>query len=130
MQREVKFRGICRDNDDGNPTWEYGYIGYCDGQCTISDKDGCGVFVGEGTVGQYAGLKDKNGKEIYEGDILRDSLGWICVVEWDNDNARFLGRHTKSRGDTYICYVGREPKSEIIGNIHDNPELLEQEESK
>lgn len=81
------------------------------------------------TVGQHTGLKDKNGKEIYEGDILIDSLGWVFTVEWDTDNARFLGRHAKPRGDTYICYVGREPKAEIIGSIFDNPELLQEVEN-
>ena len=75
---------------------------------------------------EYTGLKDKNGKEIYEGDILRDSLGWVFVVVWDDDDARFIGHHAKTRGETYICYVGREPKAEIIGSIYDNPELLQE----
>ena len=73
---------------------------------------------------QYTGLKDKNGKEIYEGDICRDGLDWVFKVIWDSDNARFLGQQKKPRGDTYICYIGRIPAVEIIGNIHENPELL------
>lgn len=72
----------------------------------------------------YTGLKDKHGKEIYEGDICRDSLGWVFAVEWDEDG-RFIGKHSKPRGDAYICYVGREPAVEVIGNRWDNPELLE-----
>jgi hypothetical protein len=78
------------------------------------------------TIGQYTGLKDKNGVEIYEGDVLADLHGWAYEVQWDDENGRFLGYHNKPRGDTYVCYVGREPKSTIIGNIHDNPELLEE----
>jgi uncharacterized phage protein (TIGR01671 family) len=76
------------------------------------------------TIGQCTGLPDKNGKEIYEGNILRDSLAWVFAVEWDADCARFIGRHTKPRGDTYICYVDREPKAEIIGNIYEDGDLL------
>ena len=73
---------------------------------------------------QYTGLKDSNGKEVYEGDICQDSLGWVFVVEWDNDCSRFIGRQHKPRGDTYICYINREPKVTIIGNIYENPSLL------
>jgi uncharacterized phage protein (TIGR01671 family) len=79
------------------------------------------------TVGEFTGLADKNGRKIYEGDIFKttDSNGrCLVVVEWDNENARFLGRDQRKR----IWYVGREPAAEIIGNIHDNPELLKNSE--
>ena len=77
------------------------------------------------TVGQYTGLKDRNGKRIFEGDILKAPLGdrfIVFVVEWDKENGRFLG----FTSDRHIMYAGREPKAEIIGNIYDNPELLEE----
>lgn len=77
---------------------------------------------------EYTGLKDKNGKKIYEGDICRDSMGWVFEVLWDNENARFIGCQSKPRGDTYICYVGRVPFVEIIGNIYENPEIIEEEQ--
>lgn len=69
-------------------------------------------------VEQYTGLTDKNGKRIFDGDICIDVRGFRFVVEWDSDNARFLGR-----GGDYIRYVGQEPAVVVIGNIHDNQEV-------
>lgn len=75
------------------------------------------------TIGQFTGLTDKNGKEIFDGDIFTDSLGNKAIVEWDERNARYLGFSIENRA---IMYIGREPKVTVIGNIHDNPELLNQ----
>lgn len=69
---------------------------------------------------QFTGLLDKSGMEIYEGDIVKTSLGTVAVVEWEN-NGRFLG----FTPDRLILYIGREPAVEIIGNIYENPELME-----
>jgi len=119
MKREIKFRAWMKDQKE---MVEVEWLGK-----EMLQPQGYEIeSIDEAVIMQYTGLKDKNGKEIYEGDILRDSLGWVFAVEWDSDNARFLGRHTKPRGDTYICYVGREPKAEIIGSIYDNPELLQE----
>ena len=135
--REILFRGKRIDNGD----WVYGSLIRMDDEgyqtfifppYNYASSLTCGQLVAYGmiavipeTVGQYTGLKDKNGVKIFEGDILKDSLGWVCLVKWDDSNGRFLGYHKKPRGDTYVCYVGREPASEVIGNIHDNPELME-----
>ena len=87
------------------------------------------------TVGQYTGLKDINGKEIYEGDIIKglDSTknDILHVVEWDDQTASF---------EVYLIpfdkHLHKSPLSqnwldlfdkEIIGNIYDNPELLKGE---
>lgn len=71
---------------------------------------------------QYTGLNDKNGKQIYEGDVFRTCQGIVAVVEWEKEG-RFLG--FTLGGEKKIMYINREPAVEIIGNIHSNPELLE-----
>jgi len=77
------------------------------------------------TVGQCTGLKCKNGTLVFEGDILgyRDSL---FRVAWDATGGRFLGFTDIGNPDGRICYITDElgKYAEIIGNIHDNPELL------
>jgi uncharacterized phage protein (TIGR01671 family) len=74
---------------------------------------------------QCTGLKDKNGKLIYEGDILRDFYnGHTGPVEWDADYAKFIVAHRKLvvwAFDEGYCTEAWE----IIGTIYENPELLE-----
>lgn len=80
------------------------------------------------TIGQFTGLHDSNGKEIYEGDIVKSSHGTIHYIVYDNDLACFkaiVARYnplyeysTLSKGWVWSF------KKEVIGNIHDNPELL------
>lgn len=127
--RDYRFRGKSIEPLVGDDQWVYGFgvhvAELSDGgkEYWMYSENGA-LQVDPETVGQYTGLPDRYGKEIYKGDICRDSLGWVFVVEWDNDGSRFIGRHSQPRGDTYICYVGREPAVEVIGNIYDNPELL------
>ncbi len=71
---------------------------------------------------QYTGLVDKNGKEIYEGDIVKGDAG-ICIIEWnevDTDRSWELAVGFRiSFGMT-----SQSSKCEVIGNIYENPELL------
>ncbi len=141
--REILFRGKRVDNGE----WAYGYV-FDDGivgskrmftgGLVITDSDGksdsryeVGADFHEvipETRGEYTGLTDKNGVKICEGDIIKTGDSTVCSVEWDGENARFLG-FTAGR-ERRIIYVGREPKAEVIGNIHDNPELLEGDDKK
>ena len=80
-------------------------------------------------VMQYTGLKDKNGKEIYHKDIMKSHKGIIFIVEWSKRKARFYVRTKNiwSGGERRWFKKSIEwavAHCEIIGNIHQNPELL------
>ena len=74
------------------------------------------------TVGQFTGLKDKNGVEIYDGDILGGMLGGVVV--WFNEESRFA---IDLAGDLHEVSLQELDRDEliVIGNIYDNPCLLE-----
>lgn len=79
------------------------------------------------TLGQYTGLHDKNGKEIYEGDVCKSLLnGIVQLIEvyWDDYFIRFRMKNGNGTADLF-CY--RDEVIIICGNIYENPELLEGE---
>ncbi len=71
---------------------------------------------------QFTGLKDKNGKEIYEGDII-EYKNVLFVVEWEKEFCQFKLSFIEKEGFLDLGYKTRELK--IIGNIYENPELVE-----
>lgn len=89
------------------------------------------------TVGQYTGLKDKNGTKIFEGDIVKYLPDWRIyndaekyVVEWKDKSCGFEP-FSDSMENCHHCGGGLDPADcEVIGNIHDNPELMEVADGK
>lgn len=93
-----------------------------------------GFFVDPETVGQFTGLLDKNGKRIFEGDILKfhDSqlgidIDFIGVVVYNGSSFCIKTELKKAKEDSFYRFLWREYEAEVIGNIRDNPELMEGE---
>ena len=77
-------------------------------------------------LSQYTGLKDKNGKEIYEGDIVKDKDGLLFVVGWGEDTAQFSTYPLDKDNDDHRERFNGEQSDdfEIIGNIYENKNLI------
>ena len=142
--REILFRGKRVDNNQ----WTEGFLSfvYTDGKNSNSFiyTDKAQIYspvevrshdVYTATVGQFIGLCDKNGVKIFEGDVLRDELGDDGIITYFESIASF-------RSGTFRYRVGNEvwnlnegdpnrptqlQYTEVIGNIHDNPELVGEE---
>ena len=106
--------GIVSENDVPDPSrWFILKTGFADWNLPRPVEF---IEVNPSTVGQYTGLKDKNGKRIFEGDILSLRTGRPHVVMFEDGS--FVLENT-------AISVRFANKFEVIGNIHDNPELLE-----
>lgn len=122
--REIKFRGKRLDNGE----WLYGSLVILNGRYFIFDYAN---EVDPATVGEFTGLKDKNGKEIYEGDVIRSPLSEDKTrphrIFYHTGNAAFMGALIDRKE---LCYLRLDQDwiykfgKEVIGNIHDNLELL------
>ena len=129
--RDILFRGKRLDNG----AWVYGSLLQVeceDGSIVtaIFDRKDSGgdAEVHPSTVGQYTGLTDKNGERIFEGDVLTvDGEDGFFVLEFQEDTARFVmyGDSIVVDFDNFWSY-----EVEVMGNIHDNPELLEGDASE
>jgi uncharacterized phage protein (TIGR01671 family) len=137
MNREILFRGkhihAMDSNEHLNGTWVHGYLSDKD---YIYDKSLEGEFlVDEDTICQYTGLTDKNGKKIFEGDIVR--YGEVCgEVKFGLHESNWqIGKYNQGFFVTFPKeYLLRNElgywrnKIVVVGNVFDNPELLEEVE--
>jgi len=132
--REIEFRGRRVDNKE----WVYGY--YCESisrneAYIAEDVDGEVWEVTPETVGQFSGLNDKNGKGVYEGDIVkRKGLTPPWIVQYVRHTASFgvaspdyyMDLSGIVRSGSCQCFIYDWNTCEVIGNIHDNPKLIAQ----
>ena len=122
--REILFRGKQRDNGE----WFYGDLIHLNHCVSIRSKD-CARSVVPETVGQYTGLTDKNGMRIFEGDLIRSTeTGETAIVQWFSEHSAFM-IWCKTSNQVGFLYECEKSIIEVIGNIHDNPELIGGEEN-
>lgn len=127
--RTIKFRGKTTNGE-----WVYGHYStggfiHTDGTETVRHIIHADMLydVDENTVGQFTGLYDKNGKEIYEGDIMNNPTSEnVGVIQWNSVLCQFQlsWQNMPTAADIFFMV---ENGSFVIGNIHDNPELLTNE---
>ena len=130
--RQILFRGKTANVnglENHNSYWVYGLLVNSGIEEYPYKIDGC--YIIPETVGQFTGLTDKNGDMIFEGDIIQDKYDKSCrhIIKWFKEECCFGVLHIGMNG--YLTPSSRLSKDWInrfdkivIGNIHDNPELL------
>lgn len=137
--RTIKFRGKTKNGDE----WIYGMTishgtikrKFSNLYMEIAENQWKGIQ--PETLGQFTGLYDKDGKEIYEGDLIEVNGRLFGVVEWHKDGYFFIndtivgvrsdGGEYSPIGEMVRYFSNHGHDFSIIGNIHDNPELLTNE---
>ena len=140
--REILFRGKAINRNKGyhrtkykNGDWVYGLLTRSYDElfenlpAEMTNEHGVsGIEVDYKTIGQYTGLTDKNGNKIFEGDIvITNKFGTPqkkYVIGFDEEIATYIGEGKKGCARYFTTFSGDADCFEVIGNIHDNPELL------
>ena len=135
--RNIKFRG--KTGTTEGKKWVYGYLYKIksffseDYQYFIKNEHLQETSVDEDTIGQYTGLKDRNMKEIYEGDIVKfrfkeDREEFPDLIGYIEYQSTFAAFRIMSNQGSFKIDITEIKFVEKIGNIYDNPELLEKGE--
>jgi uncharacterized phage protein (TIGR01671 family) len=116
--REIKFRVWCHNKNE----WEADRVFLAqEGNMLQCKPFGSPTPIGHDThtIEQFTGLLDKNGKEVFEGDVIAFD-GWTSEVKWKSGNARFEAHEN----GPHILRAHKFKLAEVIGNKHQHPELL------
>lgn len=120
--REIKFRYIVKDEFGelhtiiktlGQIAWSATHRNFSANNCEIVARD------------EWTGLLDANGREVYEGDRASDGSGMVYIIKWYEDKARFMKHPEGDDSTSYATGLENTRFLKVIGNIYENPELLE-----
>jgi uncharacterized phage protein (TIGR01671 family) len=120
--REIKFRAW---NGERMLIMAHGEGDFYIQQGKVWEYDSCGYdsYEKEYPLMQYTGLTDKNGKEIYEDDVVKVEYDLNGVVTWNNRSSKYIFKFPNAHSEEVDLWLME--LCEVIGNIYENPELLE-----